>query len=101
MYRDVQFNCQYMAGLNFYDLQPLDIARTYYNFTNPLNPERSIMVSFCNDLPETLWCDLSRPSLAVLIDSKSGTCTPLSGSDSTKNAKFDVAEPDENDGIEI
>lgn len=22
---DVQFRCQYMAGLNFYDLQPLDI----------------------------------------------------------------------------
>ena len=33
---DLQFKCQYLAGLNIYDLQPLDdkVKHIAYNITN-------------------------------------------------------------------
>jgi hypothetical protein len=77
-----------MAGLNFYDLQPLQIARNFFNFTD-VNTGKNILIAFCDPLPENLWCN-NKPSLAVLQDENLGTCTTLAGSDPTTNAVFSV-----------
>ena len=52
---DLQYKCQYQAGLNFYDLQPLAIYQRSYNFSAGGN--LTMYLSFCNDLPEHLWCN--------------------------------------------
>jgi len=107
---DVQFKCQYMAGLNFYDLQPLAIGQSseggFSKIPGADNPLRVVYLSFCQDLPEALWCDLSKPSMAVMVTLDPDTleetsCVTLSGDSPTKNAAFNVSDPDNNDGLAI
>lgn len=107
---DVQFKCQYMAGLNFYDIQPLAIAQSadggYSNVTGADNPLRRVYISFCQDLPELLWCTAKQPTMAVMVTIDPETfeevsCVTLSGESPTKNAAFNVSDPDNNDGLAI
>lgn len=107
---DVQFKCQYMAGLNFYDLQPLAIAQSaeggFSNVTGADNHLKRVYLSFCQKLPERLWCELSKPSMAVMYTVDPDTfeetsCVTLSGESPTKNAAFNVSDPDNNDGLAV
>ena len=98
--KDVQYNCQYLAGLNFYDLQLLAVAKPMYevNVTN----STIFQISFCHSLPEEYWCN-DQESMAVLRNTSElgGGCVTLSGPDPTKNAAFTVANETANDGINI
>ena len=85
---DVQNKCQYMAGLNFYDLQPLALAQKN-QFTNVSaidSPNKYVYISFCHTLPENLWCeDDHEGTMAVLVeldpedDFREKSCVRLSG----------------------
>ena len=56
----VQFKCQYIDGLDFYDIQPLSIVAEsmggYFNYSDPATGA-SIQVSFCKPLPQSLYCN--------------------------------------------
>lgn len=84
----VQFKCQYIDGLDFYDIQPLAIvAETmggYFNYSDPATGV-SLLVSFCHRLPQYLYCNLQEPTMAVLHNPIEG-CVKLSGSSATENA---------------
>jgi hypothetical protein len=64
-----------------------------------------VVISFCKDLPELLWCDAGKPTMAVLQErdpeGKVTSCATLSGDSPTKNAAFDVSDPDNNDGLKL
>ena len=64
---DFQFRCQYMAGLNFYDLQPLGIANASYKVPSIDGSGRYILIAFCQDLPAEMWCSPTQSSMAVLM----------------------------------
>lgn len=102
---DVQFKCQYMAGLNFYDIQPLGLAKPYYKVPSLDGTNRTLYISFCQDLPEALWCDNDPvATMAILIEGNidgSEKCVRLSGDSPTSNAAFNVSDPDNNDGLKI
>lgn len=97
---DIQFKCQYMAGLNFYDLQPLSIVQSFYEFPATDGSGKTFALSFCQDLPDDKWCDPQQPTMAVM-HTPDGKCVTLSGSDPTKNADFEVADADSNDGLDV
>jgi hypothetical protein len=96
---DIQYKCQYQAGLNFYDLQPLAIYQRSYNFS--LGGNLVMYLSFCNDLPEYLWCNPEDSTMAVLRDGDTGGCVRLSGPDPTNDAAFSVLNETINDGLRI
>ena len=100
---DIQFKCQYQAGLNFYDLQPLALAKAYYAVPTPDLTNRTLYISFCNDLPETLWCTSDKSTMATLWEDEAhgGGCVQLSGGDPTKDASFSVLNESINDGLRI
>lgn len=100
---DIQFKCQYQAGLNFYDLQPLALAKSYYEIPTFDGTNRTIFIAFCNDLPESLWCDPQQPSMAVIVEDAAhgGNCSSLSGSDPTVDAAFSISNTTSNDGLTI
>ena len=58
-------------------------------------------LSFCNDLPENLWCNAEDSTMAVLRDSYTGECVRLSGPDPTKDSAFSVLNETINDGLRI
>ena len=58
-------------------------------------------LSFCNDLPENLWCNAEDSTMAVLRDSGTGECFRLSGPDPTNDAAFSVLNETTNDGLRI
>jgi Domain of unknown function (DUF4203) len=68
-------------------------------------PNRKVFISFCKTLPVHLQCEPSKETMAVLREYDSeGTetgCYTLSGSSPTKNAAFNVSDPDNNDGLGI
>jgi len=84
----IQFKCQYMDGLDFYDIQPLAIVAEkyggYFNYSDA-KTGASIQVSFCGPLPQPLYCNLQEPSMAVL-QLPDDSCVTLSGSNPTENA---------------
>lgn len=76
-----------MDGLDFYDLQPLSIwGPRSINYTDS-KTGATMSLSFCQDLPESMYCNSSEPTMAVLHD-PFGKCVKLSGPDPTKNAKL-------------
>ena len=87
----VQFKCQYIDGLDFYDIQPLAIVADsmggYFNYTDEATGA-SIQVSFCKPLPNNLYCDSQDPTMAVLHYPNNTGCVKLSGSSATDNAKL-------------
>lgn len=97
---DVQFRCNYLAGLNFYNLVPLAAIDSY---TIPSGTNQRAVVSFCkhlkNDTLTALGCRITQ-TMAVFID-ETNKCHILSGSDITKNANFDVDNKTTNDGLRI
>lgn len=69
-------------------------------------PNKFVYISFCQDLPEALWCKSDpQGTMAVLVEvdaqGEEVSCTRLSGDSPTKNAKFNVSDPDNNDGLKI
>lgn len=58
-------------------------------------------LSFCNDLPENLWCDPQDSTMAVLRNSETGECVRLSGPDPTTDSAFSVLNETTNDGLRI
>lgn len=55
--KDIQVGCQYLAGVNFYDLEPLYLNKPVYNITAYDYPGRYLLLSFCKNLPKEYWCN--------------------------------------------
>jgi hypothetical protein len=88
-----------MAGLNFYDLQPLALSKEYYSFTDG-NDEYKI--SFCQDLPTAQRC-ADHQDGTMVVGTISNECKTLSGADPTKDSLFEVlnSDGDDGDGLKI
>ena len=86
-----------MAGLNFYDLQPLAQLATSYKFEGV---DATYTLSFCNDLPDEMACSADNKTMAVM-NTKAGECKKLAGPNPTKNAEFAVGNTENNDGLNI
>lgn len=100
----VQFKCQYIDGLDFYDIQPLSIVAEsmggYFNYSDPASGA-SIQVSFCKPLPQSLYCNLQEPSMAVLNHPVEG-CVKLSGPSPTDNAKLkEIRDSTKDVGVQV
>ena len=95
-----QFKCQYMSGLSFYDLQPIEVfGPPFLNFTDDRTGAQ-LLVSFCKELPDDLWCKPGYGTMAVIRDAPNkGDCIQLSGDDPTKNAKITEKSPTSDDGV--
>jgi hypothetical protein len=86
----IQFKCQYMDGLDIYDIQPLAIVAEskggYFEYNNAeLNT--TFDVTFCGPLPSAKFCSAESPSMAVLHHPIDG-CISLSGKNPTDNAQL-------------
>lgn len=100
---DLKFNCQYMAGLNFYDLRPLGYEKDHYSYTD-LVRNKTIFISFCNNLPpnvlETAGCSTNIQSMSILRDSK-GVCHILTGNNPKEDTSFNILNTDDDNGLAI
>lgn len=92
-----------MAGLNFYNLQPLDNSKTHdpQNFTSD---QGTLSVQFCRLMTsyhlEGLGCKPTAKTMAAFKDAN-GACHILSGQDTTKDADFSVDNITQNNGLQI
>eukprot|EP00347_Sterkiella_histriomuscorum_P015293 403357576 len=91
---EIQYRCQYMSGLNFYDLKSLSSAQ--YMFPSTVN---DYWVMFCSDLPDAKSCN-SKTMVTQYLKG-TNTCSVLAGSDPTKDADFEVLNEDDNQGLKI
>jgi len=100
----IQFKCQYMDGLDFYDIQPLAIVAEknggYFNYTDA-TLGATMLVSFCGTLPPAQYCGPQEPTMAVLHHPIQG-CVRLSGSNPTDNAQLkQIGKSSEDVGVNI
>ena len=98
---ELHYKCQYMAGLNFYDLKPLGENQDHYSYSD--GKGSTIYISFCNNLPAsaliTAGCDSTKSAMSVLADSTG--CHILTGSDPTADTSFQVLNTDDDNGLVI